>query len=102
LSGFFTFNHELDKQGCDFEEQMQICRTMGLESLGGPVSVDKEKPPFKKSRILTTNFEGSPTESVRAHTSVIGDAVTPKDKYGVPVFKAVWTYMLTAPVKGSR
>jgi len=98
ISGFFTFNHELDKQGCDYAEQLLICKAMGLDKLGGPVSVDKERPPFKGSRILTTNFEGSPQESVRAHSSVISDALTPKAKDGSPVFKPVWVYMLTAEV----
>jgi hypothetical protein len=97
--GFFTFNHELDRQGCDFEEQLRILKAWGLEAIGSPVSVDKEKAPYKNSRILTTNFEGSPTESVRAHSTVIGDAIGPKDKNGVPVFKPVWIYMLTEPVK---
>lgn len=99
ISGFFTFNHELDRQGCDFKEQMQICKAMGLDKLAAPVSVDKVSPPFNGSRILTTNFEGSPTESPRAHTSVIGDAITPKNKDGSPKFKPVWIYMMTAPVK---
>ena len=99
ISGFFTFNHELDKQGCDFKEQLEICRAMGLDKLGEPVSVDNEKSPFKGSRILTTNFEGSPTESVKAHGTVIGDGISPKDKDGKPIFKAVWEYMMTAPVR---
>lgn len=98
ISGFFTFNHELDRQGCDYEEQLLICKAMGLFKLGGPVSVDKEKAPFKNSRILTTNFEGSPTESTQAHSTVIGDRITPKDKDGKPMFRAVWEYMMTAPV----
>ncbi len=99
VSGLFTFNHELDQQGCDYEEQLQICKAMGLYALAGPVSVDKTKAPYKNSRILTTNFEGSPTISTRAHSTVIGDRGTPKDKEGKPVFKSVWEYMMTAPVK---
>lgn len=98
VSGFFTLNHELDRQGCNYEQQLEICKAMGLMKLGGPVSVDKEKAPYKKSRVLVTNFDGSPKESVQAHSSVIGDRITPKDKDGKPVFRAVWEYMLTAPV----
>lgn len=98
ISGFFTFNHELDKQGCDYEEQLEICRAMGLYKLGGPVSVDQVRPPFKRSRILTTNFDGSPTESEKAHSTVIGDAICPKDQTGKPIFRPVWEYMMTAPV----
>lgn len=98
VSGFFTFNHELDRQGCNYEEQLLICKAMGLTALGGPVSVDKEKPPYKNSRILTTKVEVVPSGSVQAHSSVIGDRITPKDKDGKPVFRAVWEYMMTAPV----
>lgn len=99
VSGFFTFNHELDRQGCNYEEQLEICKAMGLTALGGPVRVDKEKAPFKNSRILMTNFEGSPTESVQAHSTVIGDRISAKDKDGKPVFRVVWEYMMTAPIK---
>lgn len=99
IAGFFAFNHELDKQGCDYGEQIEILRAMGLGKLGGPVSVDKVKRPFGNSRMLFTNFEGSPTESVRAHASVIGDGIVPKDKDGKPVFRPVWEYMMTADVK---
>ena len=99
VSGFFTFNHELDQQGCDIGEQMRICKAMGLDKLAPAVNVDKVAPPFNNSRILTTNFEGSPAESVRAHSTVIGDGIGPKDRDGKPRFKPVWIYMMTAPVK---
>lgn len=98
LSAFFAFNHELDKQGCDYEEQLQNLRAFGLDKLGPATRVDNEKPPFAHSHMLFTNFAGSPTESSAAHSSVIGDRGTPKGKDGVPVFKAVWIYMLTEPV----
>lgn len=98
VSGFFTFNHELDRQGCDLAEQLLICKAMGLDKLGGAVSVDTTPPPFRGSRILTTNFKGSPTESARAHSSVIGDRGCPKDADGKPIFRPVWEYMMTAPV----
>lgn len=98
VSGFFTFNHELDRQGCDFAEQLLICTAMGLDKYGSAVSVDKVPSPFHGSRILTTNFAGSPTDSVRAHSSVIGDRGCPKDKDGKPIFRPVWEWMMTAPV----
>lgn len=100
ISGFFAFNHELDRQGCDYSEQLQIFRAMNLYKLGDPASVDKLKPPFNRTRMLFTNFEGSPTESPLAHSTVMGDRITPKDKNGEPVFKPVWIYMLTEPVGG--
>lgn len=98
VSGFFTFNHERDRQGCDFAEQLLICKAMGLDKLGGAVQVDTVPPPFRGSRILTTNFAGSPTESTRAHSSVIGDRGCPKDRDGKPIFRPVWEWMMTAPV----
>ena len=94
---FFAFNHVLDRQGCDYEQQLQNLRALGLFAFGEPVMVDKQAAPFKHSRMLFTNFEGSPTESVRAHSTVIGDGITPKDAKGEPVFRAVWKYMLTEP-----
>ncbi len=98
VSGFFTFNHERDRQGCDFAEQLLICKAMGLEKFGGAVRVDGETPPYRGSRILTTNFPGSPTDSARAHSSLIGDRGCPKDRDGRPTFRPVWEWMLTAPV----
>ena len=77
-------------------------KALGVDKLGGPAMVDKEKPPFKHSRMLFTNFEGSPQESVQAHSTVIGDRITPKDKSGEPLFRAVWKYMLTEPVSGQK
>jgi len=99
MKAFFAFNHELDRQGCTIAEQLRVFTAMGLDKVGAAVSVDKEKAPFKHSRILLTNFDGSPTDSPRAHSTVIGDGITPKDAKGQPVFRSVWTYMMTEPTK---
>jgi pimeloyl-ACP methyl ester carboxylesterase len=96
ISRFFAFNHELDRQGCDFEELLRIFKAMGM---GEAVNIDKFAAPYRNAHALTTNFEGSPTESARAHSTVIGDAIGPKNKDGTPVFKPVWIYMLTAEEK---
>jgi hypothetical protein len=60
------------------------------------VDVDKIAPPFKNSRILITDYPNKPVTSMEAHTSLMGDARTPLDANGVPRFKPVWIYMLTA------
>lgn len=96
IERFFTFNHEQDQQGCDLKEQLEICGVMGLEKFGKAVSVDSVASPFKNSRILTTNYPGTPLTSVRAHTSVVANGSTPKGADGGWLFKPVWIYMLTA------
>ena len=93
----YAFNHQQDRQGCDYAEHLEVLKTMGLDRFGGPVDVDLEKPPFKNSRILVTNYPGTELSSLRAHTSVIGDGATPKTADGDFYFKPVWHYMLTNP-----
>jgi hypothetical protein len=96
IESIFTFNHEQDRQGCTFKQQLEICRVMGLEKLGKPVSVDTSKPPFENSRILTTNYPGTSIPSIKAHTSVVADPSSPKGADGTRLFKPVWLYMLTS------
>lgn len=96
LNLIFTFNHEQDRQGCNFEQQMENCRALGLDKLGDPVSVDSSSPPFNNSHILTTNYPGTPVPSIRAHTSVVADGSSPKGDDGKRLFEPVWIYMLTA------
>lgn len=96
LKNYFAFNHKQDKQGCDYTEQLEILKTLGLYQFGEPVDVDKTAPPFNNSRILITDYPGTPLTSSEAHTSLMGDGRTPIDKDGVPYFKPVWIYMLEA------
>lgn len=98
INRFFNFNHMQDKQGCDINEQFEICRLMGMDKAGEPVSVDDTAAPFKGSRILTTNYPGTTLTSTAAHVSVISDASTPRKPGGELLFKPVWQYMLTAPL----
>jgi hypothetical protein len=92
----FTFNHARDVLGCNFKEQLEICHAMGLDQLGQPVDVDHASPPFDNSHVLYTDYPVNPMTPVRAHTSVVGDGATPRDVDGVPLFRPVWVYMLTA------
>lgn len=96
LRNYFAFNHIQDKQGCDYDQQLANLKTLGLFQFGKPVDVDKVAPPFNNSRILITDYPGKPLTSSEAHTSLMGDGRTPIDKDGVPYFKPVWIYMLTA------
>lgn len=90
---FFTFNHRQDHQGCSPEQQLENLRALGLDKLGPVVDVDREKPPYRHSRILTTNYPGTKLDSRTAHTSV----VNPRNE---DTFLRVWTYLLTEPVDG--
>lgn len=94
-SRYFAFLHEQDKQGCSYPQQLEILKAMGMTALGNPVSVDKEKPPFANSRVLTTNYPGTPVTSTVAHTSEVSDGGTPKSTSDKPLFRPVWLYMLT-------
>jgi dienelactone hydrolase len=96
LSLIFTFNHEQDRQGCNFEQQLENCRALGLDKFGDVVSVDKSNPPYRNSHILSTNYPGTPVPSIQAHTSVVADGASPLSKDGTRLFKPVWIYMLTA------
>lgn len=84
----FTFNHQQDHQGCTPEEQWANLQALGLDAYGPLVNVDETPSPFKRSRMLTTNFPGGKLESSPAHTSVSANAMAEK-------FQPVWTYMLT-------
>ena len=91
----YAFNHEQDRQGCDYKQQLENLHWLGLDRFGGPINVDSATPPFRHSRILVTNFPGTPLPSLRAHSSVIGDKSTPRTETGDYRFRPVWHYMLT-------
>ena len=99
IESIYTFNHAQDDQGCNITEQLEICRTMGLEKLGVAINVDASSPPFRNSHILVTNYPGTPVPSVRAHTSVVANGSSPKTSNGTRLFKPVWLYMLTSDGK---
>lgn len=96
LKSYFAFNHKQDLQGCDYPQQLEILKTLGLYAFGEPVEVEKTSAPFNNSRILVTDYPGTTLTSIEAHTSLMGDGRTPIDKDGIPYFKPVWVYMLTA------
>jgi pimeloyl-ACP methyl ester carboxylesterase len=91
-SRFFTFNHLQDRQAATWAQQLENLRALGLDAFGEPVSVDTEKPPFQRSRILFTDFPGKKVSSKEAHLSVI-------TWRNARVFGPVWEYMLTEPVE---
>ena len=89
---FFAFVHTRDKQGCDFPQQLEIYRAMGMAA--EPMSVDGAAPPYGNARVLLTSYPGHMISSREAH--VIGISNQLRDASGAPLFKPVWTYMLTA------
>lgn len=90
---FFAFVHEQDRQGCNYVQQLEILKKLGMT---GTADVDKSKPPFGKVQIFTTNYPGTEVTSIVAHTCIVGDGGTPKDDAKKPLFEPVWRYMLTA------
>lgn len=89
---FFTFNHRQDRQACSPAQQIENLRALGLDEFGPVVDVDQEAPPYRRSRMLTTDFPGTKLESRVAHTAVIN----PRN---AGVFGPVWRYLLTEPVR---
>ncbi len=87
---FFAFNHRQDHQACSPEQQLENLRALGLEQFGPVVDVDRESPPYRHSRMLTTNHPGTKLDSKTAHTSVM----SPRN---ADVFEPVWRYLLTEP-----
>lgn len=90
---FFAFNHDQDGMGnCTPEEQIQNLRAFGLDKFGAAANVDTEKPPYHNTRILTTDYPGGKLESVDAHETFLNNK-------NADVFRIVWDYVLTEPVK---
>jgi hypothetical protein len=92
ISRFFAINHRQDRQGCDFDQELQNVHALGMD-LGAPVvDVDRQDPPYRNSRVLVTNFPGIQVDSKTAH----GTAIANKNQ---TVFRKVWIYMLTNTTK---
>jgi pimeloyl-ACP methyl ester carboxylesterase len=89
---FFAFVHTRDRQGCNISQQLEIFRAMGMANK--PVLVDRAAPPYGGAHVLLTNYPGRKISSLQAH--VVGIANGLRDASGAPLFKQVWTYMLTA------
>jgi hypothetical protein len=88
---FFAINHQQDRQGCTFSEQLQNEAALHMNDFGAPADVDLEIPPYRHSHILTTNYPGTRVDSMTAHGTAINDR-------NAAVFRAAWLYMLTEPV----
>ena len=81
---FFALVHTRDEQGCTFQQQLEIYKSMGMD--GKRVDVDTAAAPFGNAHVLVTSYPGRPIPSKTAHTLGISN----------PRFKEAWTYMLTA------
>jgi len=93
---YFTFNNVHDKQGCDYEQQLEIVGKLGLLQGIAAADVDTESSPFHGAHALFTSWPGphEKVASIPAHVSVINDRLQGKDDR--PLFRSVWVYMLTA------
>jgi hypothetical protein len=87
---FFAINHLQDRQACTFREQLLNAAALHMDEFGAPADVDDEKPPYRHVRILTTNYPGTPVDSMTAHMTAISDRFS-------GVFRPAWHYMLTEP-----
>ena len=94
LERYFAFNNIYDKQGCDYEQLVKNFGALGLDKLG-VVDVGRDSPPYHHAHVLFTNWPGHIIDSKEAHGSVIRDSLL--DSRGIPIFRPVWHYMLTAP-----
>lgn len=97
-SRLFCFNHEQDRQGCSWPEQLENIAAAGL---GPMASVDGAQPPYGGARALSTDHSGMEGDSVAAHTSVIAGGAVDRNRrvVGEMIFKPVWIHMLTTPVE---
>lgn len=92
-SRFFCFNHVQDRQAATYEQQRENLRSLQLETIGAPVDVDTQGPPYRHSRILFTEFPGGKKlPSREAHVAVISSQ-------NAATFSPVWRYMLTEVVE---
>jgi hypothetical protein len=93
---YFSFNNVHDQQGCDYPQQLEILKTLGITQAGGMADVDRDAPPFHHAHALFTSWPGTQEkiDSISAHTSVIRDNLFGSD--GRPLFRSVWIHMLTA------
>jgi hypothetical protein len=89
VSCFFAINHQQDRQGCSFSQQLENIRALGMDRMGAPADVDQTSPPYNHSHTLVTNYPETSVDSKTAH----GTALADKNQR---VFSKVWIYMLTS------
>ena len=94
---FFGFSHVLDSGWSG----MHYCRSwelLGLHHFGPTVNVDREKPPYGRSRRLITDADVKGDDK-KAHSSVVPGSSSPKDAEGKFLHEDVWRYLFTQPVE---
>ena len=92
---FFGFTHVLDTGWPDHYHRSW--KMLGLEKFGPLVNVDKEKPPYKNSRMLISEADVG-GDKKRAHGASTPKKSSPKDKNGKYLYEDVWEYLFTHPV----
>jgi hypothetical protein len=84
MDRFFSFVHAKDEShGCAYPQQLEIYRAMELIPAYPVINVDKAKPPYQHTRLLT-----SERPSDFPHGALCTDTA----------YEGVWKYMLEEPV----
>ncbi len=86
---YFGFVHRHDP---GFPQIQTAWDALGMDTVGGLVSVDDVPPPYAHSRRLVTDI--TDIRRGRYHGSVVQDKITPADRLGRPLFAPVWRYLL--------
>jgi hypothetical protein len=94
---YFGFSHVLDG-GWTGDHYCRSWELMGLNKFGPIVNVDNEKPPYRNTRRLITDFDVNGDVN-RAHSSVQpGGSALRDPNTGKYMHAAVWRYLFTHPV----
>jgi len=82
---YYAFIHS----GDNGDRRLQVYGLFGFDTLGAPVNVDENEPPYDNTHILFTELE-----TTNAHGVVIGDDLVPNDANGQPVYAPAWRYLV--------
>jgi acetyl esterase/lipase len=89
---YFGFCHAQDA----LNAKVALWNALGMGAFGAVVDVAGAQPPYGGTHQLSSTLP--PQVAGQFHNSVVLDAVTPRLTDGTPAYKAVWEYMLTAPI----
>ena len=88
---YFGFDHDQDFARKDVDVNWPA---LGMSVFGDRTPTDDGAPPYNGAHELSTAMPTPGAEN--AHGMVVGDSTTPLDADGTPMYRAVWTYMLSS------
>ena len=94
---YFAFSHVLDT-GWTGGHYCRSWELLGLHAFGPIVNVDRDKPPFGKSRRLITDADVN-RDPKRAHGCVVPGKSAVRTAEGQFLHKEVWRYLFTHPIE---